>query len=94
MHPRIGIGFDSRESPWYYRERTDGRRWLDPYMGRVYFQGEPQFLFLNRLPPEDEDRMEVVASVCQLLWKNPANVARNDPELFDLVVGRLRGEEP
>jgi len=63
-------------------------------MGRVYFQGEPQFLFLNRLPPEDEDRMEVVAAVCEWLWNNPAEVARNDPELFDLVVGRLRGEGP
>jgi len=63
-------------------------------MGRVYFEGQPGWLRLDRLAPEDEDRMEVVASVCQLLWKNPANVARNDPELFDLVVGRLRGEEP
>jgi len=87
-------GMDSKQTPWYYRERTDGKQWLSEYMGRVYFQQQPKLLIQGRLPPEDTSRHEVVAEGMKLLFQSPQRVAEQDPELFDLLLDHLRGATP
>ncbi len=88
------MGVDSQGRSWYYRERTDGRAWLRDYMGRVYFRGDPMLLRVGNIPEEDNDRMEVVSCACEILFSNPVEIARHDPELVTLLIDSLRSNVP
>jgi SPP1 gp7 family putative phage head morphogenesis protein len=66
---------DSMRKRWSYLQRTDGRKWLSDYMGRV----------------DDDDQMwEIVSEGIEFLFKEPEKVAREDPELFELLLTGIR----
>ena len=85
---KAGYGLSSEGIVWYYRERTDGKTWLDTYMGRVYLREPPT----DPEQPLKEERYvhEVVSVGVQYLYTYPHVLARREPELFDLLLRLLR----
>jgi predicted ABC-type ATPase len=69
---QLGKGYEADEK---YRPRTDGGKWIDNYMGKVYSDGSTEMLSMG---------VELYAS-------DPLLLAEKDPELFELIADIARG---
>jgi len=60
-----------------YKERSDGKKWIDPYMGKIYRRG---------------GSTELLSMGLEMLATKPDVLLKKDPELFALVVNAARGK--
>ena len=70
----ISEGFDESEK---YRERTDGKQWIDKYMGKHY---------------QGQNDTELLSMGLEKYVEQPGRLATQDPELFKLVAKMVRGK--
>ena len=82
---RVTEGYGNRPKPLgkgyrddeVYKERTDGKKWINKYMGKLY---------------SGSSSTELLSMGLELLATKPTELAERDPELFKLVVSACRGE--
>ena len=71
---KLGRGYEADER---YKKRSDGKKWVDKYMGKIYSRGRAT---------------EITSMGLELYATKPLDFMKRDPEMFGLIASIARGE--